>query len=94
MFDIHHIAQLARLTLSPETEAELKPQLEQILGYVEALDSVDTGSVDGFGLSDADTAWRADEPREAGDPAKRVALAAKSRDTLFFVPKVIGDGDA
>ncbi|MBF0502234.1 MAG: Asp-tRNA(Asn)/Glu-tRNA(Gln) amidotransferase subunit GatC [Candidatus Riflebacteria bacterium] len=94
MFDIQKIAKLARLNLKPETESELSTQVKNILGYVEALQAVDTSTVEGYGLSDASPHFRPDEPVERGDPELRVRISARTQGDLFFVPKVIGEGDA
>ncbi|MFZ2959691.1 MAG: Asp-tRNA(Asn)/Glu-tRNA(Gln) amidotransferase subunit GatC [Candidatus Ozemobacteraceae bacterium] len=94
MFDIQQIAKLARLHLKPDGEEELAKQIQNILSYVEALQAVDTSSVEGYGLSDADSRFRSDIPTERETPEARVALSTRTQGDLFLVPKVIGDGDA
>jgi len=94
VFDIRKIAHLARLELNPDLEQELGRQLGDILSYVETLQAVDASSVEGYGLSEAPPVLREDEAQERGAPDGRVALGARTRDTMFLVPKVIGQGEA
>jgi len=94
MFDIKSIARLSRLTVAPEEEQQMAGQLTDILKYVETLQQADTSSVPGYGLSDAATAFRADEAREAGPVDERVNLSQATRRQMFLVPKVIGTGEA
>ncbi len=44
--DIHHIADLARLALTPEEEERFLAQLSSILEYVSQLQEVDTASTE------------------------------------------------
>ena len=44
--EVDHIAKLARIELSPELKERMKRDLSSILGYVEQLESVDTGGVE------------------------------------------------
>ncbi len=44
--DIAKVAKLANLTLSPDEENEFDKQLNDIVGYVEKLNAVDTSSVE------------------------------------------------
>lgn len=43
--DIHYIANLARIELSPEEAETFSPQLERVVDYVAQLESVDISSV-------------------------------------------------
>lgn len=43
--DVKKVAKLANLTLSPEEEAEFDTQLNEVVGYIEKLNSVDTSNV-------------------------------------------------
>lgn len=45
-FDIHYVAHLARLALTPEEEVRLGAQLGNILGYVEQLREVNVAGVE------------------------------------------------
>ncbi|MEE8334600.1 MAG: Asp-tRNA(Asn)/Glu-tRNA(Gln) amidotransferase subunit GatC [Alphaproteobacteria bacterium] len=85
------IAQLARIRV-PEADLEaLAGELDQIIGWVEQLDEVDTEGVTPM-ASTADAAglrWREDKVDDGGQPDKVLANAPESRDGFFVVPKVI-----
>ncbi len=44
--DVKKVARLANLTLTPEEEDEFDKQLNNIVGYIEKLNSVDTSNVE------------------------------------------------
>lgn len=44
--EIRHVAELARLRLSPEEENSLAKELDAILAYIEQLQTVDTTAVE------------------------------------------------
>ena len=44
--DVKKVAKLANLELSPEEETEFNKQLNEIVGYIEKLNSVDTSNVE------------------------------------------------
>jgi len=62
--EIKHIAELSRLSLSPEEEVKFGAQLNSILDYIGQLNEVDTKKVESTaqvsGLVDV---WRTDEIR-------------------------------
>lgn len=89
--DIRHLADLAKIELSPEDIATFKPQLQSILSYVAQLDQVDTAGLKPTsqvtGLSDV---VRADG--DESDTAKRQALLDQTPDQAqnqIKVPRVI-----
>jgi len=45
-FNIHYVANLARVALTPDEEARLGGQLNNILGYIEKLKEVDVSQVE------------------------------------------------
>ncbi|MCE2827837.1 MAG: Asp-tRNA(Asn)/Glu-tRNA(Gln) amidotransferase subunit GatC [Verrucomicrobium sp.] len=45
-FDIHYVANLARVALTPDEEQRLGGQLQNILGYIEKLKEVDVSGVE------------------------------------------------
>lgn len=85
------IARLARIRV-PEAELDaLAGELDQIIGWVEQLDEVDTEGVTPM-ASTADAAglrWREDKVTDGGQPDKVLANAPETRDGFFVVPKVI-----
>jgi len=44
--DVKKVAKLANLTLSPSEEQEFDKQLNEIVGYIEKLNSVDTSNIE------------------------------------------------
>ena len=88
--DVAHVATLARLALSDEETRVMARDLEQILGYVRALDAVDTEGVEptahGFDLA---TPVRADRAAAPMDPELAVSNAPERQGTAFLVPKVL-----
>jgi aspartyl-tRNA(Asn)/glutamyl-tRNA(Gln) amidotransferase subunit C len=89
-FDIHYVADLARVALTPEEEQRLGAQLHQILGYVEQLRSVDVSQVEPtshpFPLTNV---TRPDLPQPGLDPEIALQTAPKQRDGLFLVPRIV-----
>ena len=95
--DVEHVAALASLALTPEELERMGRDLAGILGYVEELQSLDTGGVIPLThvselfpqACDARAELREDEPRPSLD-RQTVMQAAPATDGIFFkVPKVI-----
>jgi len=87
---IDHVAQLARLALTPEEKAAFSHQLGSILDYIEQLKEVDVSGVEPMAHAfPVYNVWGEDVPR-AGLP---VELALKNapaqRDNMIVVPKVV-----
>ena len=88
--DLTRMAVLARLALREDEISSMTRDLEQILGYVAALEGLDTEGVpptaQGFELA---TPLRADVPETPIDPELAVANAPARQGTAFLVPKVL-----
>lgn len=88
--DVAPVARLARLALDEEEKGAMARDLEQILGHVRSLDSLDTDGVPptahGFELA---TPLRPDQPADPIDPELAVANAPERQGTAFLVPKVL-----
>ena len=88
--DVRYVAGLARMALSDAEANRIQGQLDDILAFVGELKQLD---VDGVAATDvateAENAWREDEP--APGLAREVALgnAPLARHNQFVVPKVI-----
>lgn len=89
-FDIHYVADLARIELTPEEEQRLGSQLGNILGYVEQLRSVDVSGVEptshAFPLVNV---TRPDEIRPGLSPEDALRNAPLKANGLFIVPKIV-----
>ena len=91
--DVDRIAALARLALTDEERTLFASQLTAILGYADAVQSVDTSSVRDAGPSEAPLfRSRGDDPARSLDREKLIAQApaADRAAGLFKVPRVIG----
>lgn len=63
--DIKHVAELAKLKLSPEEEERFGSQLGSVLGYIDQLQEIDTKKVEVTAqVSALFDVWRTDETRE------------------------------
>ncbi|NLY65816.1 MAG: Asp-tRNA(Asn)/Glu-tRNA(Gln) amidotransferase subunit GatC [Alcaligenaceae bacterium] len=95
--DVTRIARLARLELTPEKQEQTLNELNNILGLIEKLQSVDTTGIEPLAhpLSaheDITLRLREDNITETGSETQRSALMANapaSENGLFLVPKVI-----
>jgi aspartyl-tRNA(Asn)/glutamyl-tRNA(Gln) amidotransferase subunit C len=89
-FDIHYVAHLARLHLTPEEEQRLAGQIDGILGYIETLKQVDVAGVEptahAFPLVNV-TRPDVARPGLSNEEAMRNAPAKASG--LFLVPKIV-----
>ncbi len=86
---VHHIARLARLRLTPEEEARYREQLSAILDYAARLAQVDTAAIPPTAtVLPVRAPLRPDEPRP-GLPADRVLANAPDSDGgMFRIPPV------
>ncbi|HAM73505.1 MAG TPA: Asp-tRNA(Asn)/Glu-tRNA(Gln) amidotransferase subunit GatB [Verrucomicrobiales bacterium] len=89
-FDIHYVARLARLALSPEEERTLGAQLGNILGYIAKLKEVDVTGVEP--MAHAVPLVNVTRPDEAGPSLSNEAAlqnAPAKAGGLFVVPKIV-----
>jgi len=88
--DVKYVAQLARLSLSPDEEEKLGAQLGQILGYIEKLNEVDISGVEptahAFPLVNV---TRRDEVRPSMPLEEALRNAPAQANGLFIVPKIV-----
>ena len=88
--DVRHIALLARLGLAPEEEEALRCDLDSILGYVAALDALDTSGVEPTAhASPIFNVWQADVAQPGLTVADALRNAPAQRDNMILVPKVV-----
>jgi len=88
--EVRHVAMLARLGLSDEEIETLRPQLAQVLDYINMLNKVDTSQVPPTAqvLSHLNVT-REDSPRPSWPPAELLANAPAVEDGFFKVPAVL-----
>ena len=88
--EISHVANLARLHLSPEEVEAMARQLDDILSYVAKLNELDTGGVPPttHAISIVN-AFREDEVKPSLDREKALANGPKQNGESFVVPRVI-----
>jgi aspartyl-tRNA(Asn)/glutamyl-tRNA(Gln) amidotransferase subunit C len=88
--DIHYVARLARIELSPEEERVLSVQLGQILGYVEKLKQVDVAGVEPMShAASLVNVMRPDEVRPSLPPEEAMSNAPAQSGGLFMMPKIV-----
>jgi len=87
--EVRHIAQLARLRLTPEEESRYREQLSSILDYAARLARVDTTSIPPTATVLPLTArLRPDEPRPGTPRDCILANAPATEEGMFRIPPV------
>ena len=88
--EVARIALLARLRLTDDEASALTEQLDQILGYMDKLNQVDTANVEPFShASVAASAFRDDQVTNQPNPDALLANAPDRDATFFKVPKIL-----
>ena len=90
--EIHYVAELARIELSPEEETRLGKQLEGILGYVRQLEKLDLEGIEPTAhATPIHSVVRQDQARPEACLSQQDALTNAPRQSggQFVVPKVI-----
>ena len=89
-FDIKYVANLARISLTPDEEARLGSQLGDILGYVKKLEELDVSDVEPMAHAvPLDNVLRADKVQPSISNEAALANAPKKANGLFVVPKIV-----
>jgi aspartyl-tRNA(Asn)/glutamyl-tRNA(Gln) amidotransferase subunit C len=90
--DVEYVAALARLSFSEEEKEKLTAQLNEILQYMEQLNTLDTTTVEPLShVIELSNVFRKDE-LAPGLPREEALKNAPAKTEKFFkVPKVIGD---
>lgn len=87
---VRHVARLARLELNEAEEVRLQGDLNNILGYVEKLNELDTSAVEPTAqVGEAGTPMREDEVTNRPAPDEILANAPAREGYFFRVPKII-----
>jgi aspartyl-tRNA(Asn)/glutamyl-tRNA(Gln) amidotransferase subunit C len=89
-FDVEYVADLARITLTPEEVATFRSQLGHVLEHVAKLNRLDVAGVEptahSFPLYNV---FRADEVRPSLPQTAALANAPRAAQGLFLVTKVL-----
>jgi aspartyl-tRNA(Asn)/glutamyl-tRNA(Gln) amidotransferase subunit C len=87
--DIHRLAELAQIKLEPATESRLLAELQTILEYVEAIESVDVTGVTETIQTVAAQPLRDDDVEPSLPPADALDNAPDPAAGHFRVPRVL-----
>ena len=94
---VEYTAKLARLGLSEEEKTLYAKQLNDILGYVDVINSVDTKNISPTastrlsGVKQKTTPIRQDKAVQFDGIEKIIGNAPAQEDNMFRVPKIMGD---
>ena len=87
---VRHMAELARIELTPDERRLYQDQLKTVLGYMERLKSIDVTGVEPLAhVGDITGGMREDKIREPLSPAKAMQNAPQQDENRFVVPKVV-----
>jgi len=88
--EIHDVARLARLALTPEEEARFGAQLGDVLAYMEQLNEVDVREVEPMAHAvPLSNITRPDASRPSLPSADALRNAPAQANGLFVVPKIV-----
>jgi aspartyl-tRNA(Asn)/glutamyl-tRNA(Gln) amidotransferase subunit C len=88
--EVEHVAVLARLALDETELDQITGQMNQILGYVEKLDELDTTDIMPTAHAvPVENAFREDIVRPSIGTDKALKNAPETADNCFRVPKII-----
>ena len=89
--DVQHLARLSSLQLTDEEVSALQIDLENIVGYIQQLDELDTTGVEPtYQVTDLHNVWRDDVVDNYGiDTAALLSLAPATDAEQIKVPKVL-----
>ena len=89
--EVLYVAHLARLDLDAESIEKFAGQIDEILGYIEKLNQVDTRNIKPTSRAIFLTnAFREDQEREHIERKLALANAPEKEGGSFVVPKVVG----
>lgn len=88
--DVKKVAQLAKIELSDAEAAKLSKQFEDILGYIQKLESVDTqGAEPAYHPFEMKNAFRPDEVRPVLGVERLLEIAPRADRGMIEVPPII-----
>jgi aspartyl-tRNA(Asn)/glutamyl-tRNA(Gln) amidotransferase subunit C len=90
--DVEHIAKLAKLEFTDAEKEKFTHQMNQILEYMEKLNSLDTSAVEPLShVIKLSNVFRTDEVKPGVLTEDALKNAPAKNEQFFKVPKVIGD---
>ena len=90
--DVEHVADLAKLSFSSEEKEKLTAELNEILAYMEQLNSLDTSKVEPLShVISLGNVFREDILKSCLSQERALMNAPSRTDRFFKVPKVIGE---
>jgi len=90
--DVEHIATLAKLEFTDAEKEKFTHQMNQILEYMEKLNSLDTSNVEPLShVIELSNVFRTDEVKPGVSTEDALKNAPASNEKFFKVPKVIGE---
>jgi aspartyl-tRNA(Asn)/glutamyl-tRNA(Gln) amidotransferase subunit C len=90
--DVEHVASLAKLSFTEEEKRKLASELNEILTYMEQLNSLDTESVEPLShVTELGNVFREDNLLPGIDRDEALKNAPAKTEMFFRVPKVIGE---
>ncbi len=87
--DVNYVADLARISLSPEEATLFQKQLADVLGYVNQLAEVDVSDVSLQGEVDLENRLRPDIIQPSLTAEQALANAPAQEDHLFQMPRIV-----
>jgi len=88
--NLQHVVNLARIDLSPEEEARIRPQMQEILKYVDKLNELDVEDIEPMAHAVPLTnVMRNDEVLPSLSCNDALRNAPRQADGLFVVPKIV-----
>lgn len=90
--DVEKISLLARLRLSEEELATMTAQLDQVVGYIQQLNELDTENVEPMAHAvEVTNVFRDDAQHASFDRAAMLANAPHADGEFYLVPAVLGE---
>lgn len=88
--EIEHVANLARLELTPEEKEKMRIELAAIIDFADKLSEVDTEGIEPTAhILDMNNVFRKDEVRPSFDVQDIIRNAPESSDNCIKVPKIM-----
>lgn len=86
---IAHLAELARVELTPEENVKYQKDLEEVLSYIDQLNEVDVTGVEPMnGCTELTNIFREDEPQKDALRGQGIGNFPQSQDGYLKVPPV------